>query len=92
VFTAFYLGCEVILKLSLSAKGAIEHRLPLFIIFTALSVGSALMMLFVRSVALPGDQVKRIPMCEKVGVHSLSFLAIIGSPCFTQRVHHCRGL
>jgi hypothetical protein len=66
LFVVFYLGCEVILKISLSLPGVLDKKTELFVIFTGLSVAGAVGMLFVRSVALPEDQVKRVPMFSKV--------------------------
>lgn len=66
LFVVFYLGAEMILKISLSLPGVIEKKTVLFTVFTCLSVGSAAGMLLVRSVAMPEDQVERKPIFSKV--------------------------
>eukprot|EP00039_Didymoeca_costata_P015874 m.275822 g.275822 ORF g.275822 m.275822 type:complete len:488 (+) comp16295_c0_seq6:119-1582(+) len=67
IFTTFYLGLEVVLKIMLSTIDTDKNEILLFVIFTAVAVGSTVGMMFVQRVVKESKHISCGKMTEKLG-------------------------
>eukprot|EP00041_Stephanoeca_diplocostata_P018865 m.399451 g.399451 ORF g.399451 m.399451 type:complete len:443 (+) comp21147_c1_seq8:413-1741(+) len=67
LFVIFYLGLEVLLNLATSAAHFDEHRLLIFIVFSAIAIGSALIFgIMVRDAGDGDKHVLNVSPCSKI--------------------------